>query len=55
VRKRLPSTATLLGLALCALILGFAAADLIHTESRLPDVSPACPKNDAACRKRPAQ
>jgi hypothetical protein len=36
-------------LALCALILGFAAGDLAHTESRLPDESVACRQTDAAC------
>lgn len=48
--ERLPSTPTLVCLALSALILGFAAADLVHTESRLPDVSAACRPTDAACR-----
>jgi hypothetical protein len=50
LRFRAPSHQTLFGVALCALILAFAAADLIHTESGLPDVSPACPRNDDACR-----
>jgi hypothetical protein len=49
VWERLPSTPTLVCLALCALILGFAAADLIHAESRLPEVSAACGPSDAAC------
>jgi hypothetical protein len=50
VRTRVPRQATLICLALCALILGFAAGDLIHTESRLPDESVACRSTDAACR-----
>jgi hypothetical protein len=37
-------------LALCALILGFATADLVHTESRLPDASVSCRPTDASCR-----
>jgi hypothetical protein len=45
-----PSRYTLVGLALCALILGFAAGDLVHTESRLPDESVDCLPADAACR-----
>jgi hypothetical protein len=49
-RPCLPSQATLACLALCALILGFASADLVHTESRLPDVGAACRPSDAACR-----
>lgn len=47
--ERLPSKPTLVCLALSALILGFAAADLVHTDSRLPDVSAACGPSDAAC------
>jgi hypothetical protein len=50
LRFRAPSRYTLVCLALSALILGFAAADLIHTESRLPDVSAACGPSDAVCR-----
>ncbi len=49
-RLRVPSEQTLACLALCALILGFASADLVHTESRLPDVGAACRSSDAACR-----
>jgi hypothetical protein len=49
-RLRVPSQAALACLALCALILGFATADLVHTESRLPDVGAACRESDAACR-----
>ena len=49
-RLRVPSQATLACLALCALILGFATADLVHTQSRLPDVGAACRESDAACR-----
>jgi hypothetical protein len=41
---------TLVCIALCALIVGFAAGDLVHTESRLPDVSTECSQGDAACR-----
>jgi hypothetical protein len=50
LRLRAPSRYTLVGVALCALILGFAAGDLAHTESRLPDESVACLPADAACR-----
>jgi hypothetical protein len=39
VRARIPSTATLVCLALCGLILAFAVGDLLHTESRLPDTA----------------
>jgi hypothetical protein len=49
-RRRVPSEGTLACLALCALILGFATADLVHTESRLPDVGASCLTTDAACR-----
>jgi hypothetical protein len=45
-----PSRQTLVCLALCALILGFAAGDLVHTDSRLPDQSVPCRSTDAACR-----
>ena len=38
-------------LALCALILAAATADLLHTESRLPDVStPPCERETPSCR-----
>ena len=40
-RPGVPSEGTLVCLALCALILGFATADLVHTESRLSDVGAA--------------
>ncbi len=40
-RPGVPSEGTLVCLALCALILGFATADLLHTESRLPDAGAA--------------
>ena len=50
LRFHAPSRYTLVGLALCALILGFAAGDLLHTETRLPDESVACLPADAACR-----
>jgi hypothetical protein len=49
-RLAVPSQATLACLALCALLLGFATADLAHTESRLPDVGADCRAADAACR-----
>jgi hypothetical protein len=44
------SQATLACLVLCALLLGFATADLVHTGSRLPDVGADCRAADAACR-----
>jgi hypothetical protein len=50
LRVRVPSRETLVCLALCAAILGFATADLLNTESRLPDVASDCRENDAACR-----
>jgi hypothetical protein len=51
LRQRTPSRFTLVCLALCALILGGAAADLVHTDSRLPDVStPPCDPEAAGCR-----
>lgn len=50
MRLALPSTPTLVCLALCALIAGFAAADLVHTDSRLPDVTTECGEGDAPCR-----
>jgi hypothetical protein len=50
VRARIPSAATLICLGLCALILGFATADLIHTESRLPEAAVSCSQGDAGCR-----
>jgi hypothetical protein len=46
---RAPSNEVLICLALCALILGFATADLVHTESRLPDEAPACDPSSDAC------
>ncbi|HSD24703.1 MAG TPA: hypothetical protein VLB79_10285 [Solirubrobacterales bacterium] len=49
-RWRAPSGQTLIGVALCAAILAFAAADLIHTESRLPDAGASCRESDTACR-----
>jgi hypothetical protein len=51
VRERLATRPTLLCLALCALILIAAAVDLLHTESRLPDVStPGCERVSPSCR-----
>ena len=49
-RLHAPSGQVLLCLGVCALILAAAAADLIHTESRLPDVSlPACQSDTPSC------
>lgn len=45
-----PSPYTLLCIGICALILGAAVADLIHSESRLPDVSAACQSTTPSCR-----
>lgn len=50
MRARLPSTPTLICLGLLAAILGFAAADLVHTESRLPDAGGSCLESDTSCR-----
>jgi hypothetical protein len=50
VRARIPTTATLICLALCGLILAVAIGDLLHTESRLPDVSANCSESAASCR-----
>lgn len=50
MRARIPSSATLICLGICALILGFATADLIHTESRLPEAVVTCSQGDAGCR-----
>jgi hypothetical protein len=51
VRRLALSRPTLICLGLCALILAAAAGDLIHTTSRLPDVStPACSDETPACR-----
>lgn len=44
-----PSRPTLACLALCALILMVAGVDLAHTESRLPESSPTCQRNEASC------
>jgi hypothetical protein len=50
VRRPLPSKPILGCLAVCAFILIFAAADLAHTESRLPDFSSRdCQPDQAAC------
>jgi hypothetical protein len=51
VRARIPSSATLICVGLCALILGFATADLIHTESRLPEAAVSCSQGEATCRE----
>jgi hypothetical protein len=48
-RLRAPSDEVLICLALSALILGFATADLVHTDSRLPDEAPACDPSSDAC------
>ena len=50
LRLSAPSRETLVCLALCALILGFATGDLLHTESRLPDVPSDCRESDISCR-----
>jgi hypothetical protein len=51
-RWRIPSRFTLACLALCALIAVGATADLLRTESRLPDVSvPPCDKESPGCRE----
>jgi hypothetical protein len=51
LRQRAPSRFTLICLGICALILAGATADLIHTGSRLPDVStPPCDPDTAICR-----
>jgi hypothetical protein len=48
--RRPPSRSTLACLALSALILAAATVDLIHTESRLPDVSaPPCERERPTC------
>jgi hypothetical protein len=49
LRLRAPSHHILLCLGLCALILVAATADLIHTEARLPDVSPTCQVDTPTC------
>jgi hypothetical protein len=50
-RERLPDRPLLACLGLCAVILIAATADLLHTESRLPDVStPPCGRENATCR-----
>lgn len=47
----MPSRPLLACLALCTLIVVAAAADLLHTESRLPDVStPPCERETPSCR-----
>jgi hypothetical protein len=49
-RWRTPSHPTLACLAVCGLILVVAGADLVHTESRLPDAtSDACQPAEASC------
>jgi hypothetical protein len=50
VRGHVPSRPLLTCLVLCGLVLVAATADLIHTESRLPDVSPpACDPDTPTC------
>jgi hypothetical protein len=52
MRELVPSRPILACLALCALIVAAATADLLHTESRLPDVSTApCERESADCRE----
>jgi hypothetical protein len=51
LRLRAPSRYLLACVVLCALIAGAAAADLLHTESRLPDVStPPCGRDSPTCQ-----
>ena len=51
-RWRTPSRFTLACLGLCTLIAVAATADLLRTESRLPDVSvPACESENPGCRE----
>jgi len=50
MRARIPSRPTLACIGLCALILAAATADLVHTESHLPDVTPACQPDTPTCR-----
>jgi hypothetical protein len=51
LRSRAPSHQVLACLALCSLILIAATVDLLHTESRLPDVSPPpCEHDTPSCR-----
>lgn len=50
MRARIPSTSTLICVGLCGLIVLFAAGDLLHTRSRLPDATASCREGDAACR-----
>jgi hypothetical protein len=49
-RRRAPSRQTFVGVALCAALLAFAAADLVHTESQLPNAGGGCREGDTACR-----
>jgi hypothetical protein len=51
VAQRWPplSLQVLAALALCTLIVVAATVDLVHTESRLPDISPACDRDAAGC------
>jgi hypothetical protein len=50
LRWRAPSRTTIGCVAVCALLLLVAGADLAHTESRLPDYpSRSCPPNEASC------
>jgi hypothetical protein len=49
-RVRAPSHQVLACLGICAVIVVVAGVDLVHTESRLPDVSPrACQPDDSSC------
>jgi hypothetical protein len=51
MREHLPDRPLLVCLGLCALIVVVAPVDLLHTETRLPDVStPPCKRQDASCR-----
>ena len=51
MRELVPGRPILACLALCSLILVAATVDLLHTESRLPDVStPPCERQSSSCR-----
>jgi hypothetical protein len=50
LRARAPSNRVLICTGICALILAAATTDLIHTESRLPDASPACEAGSSTCQ-----
>ena len=50
MRARLPHRPVLACLGICAVIVAIATVDLVHTESRLPDVATSsCPGDDSSC------